>query len=564
MLFLEKQKQVKILDKTINSILRAFADSIKSGDEVSLSDSFISKDFYDGTSEFLNECNENSLWSLGFSDVVLTPIDYKKREYYMGGYMVPDNRFKNLVEDVVDNMMGRAVALDDGSQRGVSLFCTIDCIGIANGDIKEIRRIFEEKAQKIYPDKKINSINVFSTHAHSCIDTQGLWTEFPSKLLRNLKRKYTGRGVLEKGADEQYMRFLYERVSDAMLNALGDMTTGEMTFAQKDITEAYFVNKNRPSATGIVTDITRLTFTPHDKTRTPTMIVNLPAHPDVAGLAVKDDAGSGRRLSGEYVYYMGEVINKAGYNFMFFNGAICAIYMSCDKSNDGLKLNHRYEMSVRFGREIGKITLALTKTLDEIKQDKLLYNEQEIEKESALAKKNGGEYTLWCENWQNVEEKRIDPILNIRLKQVKIPVKNNLMVAVGRLRLANFKVVAGAENQYYLWSEIGYMELGKHLKIAMVPGEFCCDLLVGGSSLYANGSVTNTAFSLPTLREIFGEDTIVFGLSNDAIGYIVPDNDYTMGDPQNHYHELISLGCKTGSAVMNGFIELADSINENR
>ena len=563
MLFLEKEKQVKLLDKTINSALKAFVDSIKSGNEVKSDKAFVTDNFYEGTPTFLDECSDNSKWSLGFADAVLTPSDYQKRPYYMGGYMVPHNKFKNLVEDVVDNMMGRAVALDDGSGRGVSLFCTIDCIGIANADIREIRKRFKEKAEKVFPDVKITSVNVFSTHAHSCIDTQGLWTEFPSKLLRNLKRKYTGRGVLEKGADEQYMRLLYDLVSDTLIEAVKNMTTGEMTFAQKDITEAYFVNKNRPSSTGLVTDITRLTFTPDDKSKTPTIIVNLPAHPDVAGLAVKGEKGSGRRLSGEYVYYMGEVINKAGYNFMFFNGAICAIYMSCDNSTDGLKLNHRYELSVRFGREIGKITLALTKSLDEVKKDKLLYDEQEIEKEIALSRRNGGKYTLWCENWEPVEERKVDPVLNIRIKEIKIPVKNNLMVAVGKLKLANFNVLSEGKNQFAVWSEIGYMELGSDIKIAMVPGEFCCDLLVGGDSLFAKGSVTHTDFGIPPLREIFGKDTIVFGLANDAVGYIVPDNDYTMGDPQNHYHELVSLGYKTGSSVMNGFLKLAKEININ-
>ena len=563
MLFLEKEKQVKLLDKTINGALKAFVDSIKSGNEVKSDKAFVTDNFYEGTPTFLDECSDNSKWSLGFADVVLTPSDYQKRPYYMGGYMVPDNKFKNLVEDVVDNMMGRAVALDDGSGRGVSLFCTIDCIGIANADIREIRKRFKEKAEKVFPDVKITSVNVFSTHAHSCIDTQGLWTEFPSKLLRNLKRKYTGRGVLEKGADEQYMRLLYDLVSDTLIEAVKNMTTGEMTFAQKDITEAYFVNKNRPSSTGLVTDITRLTFTPDDKSKTPTIIVNLPAHPDVAGLAVKGEKGSGRRLSGEYVYYLGEVINKAGYNFMFFNGAICAIYMSCDNSTDGLKLNHRYELSVRFGREIGKITLALTKSLDEVKKDKLLYDEQEIEKEIALSRRNGGKYTLWCENWEPVEERKVEPVLNIRIKEIKIPVKNNLMVAVGKLKLANFNVLSEGKNQFAVWSEIGYMELGSDIKIAMVPGEFCCDLLVGGDSLFAKGSVTHTDFGIPPLREIFGKDTIVFGLANDAVGYIVPDNDYTMGDPQNHYHELVSLGYKTGSSVMNGFLKLAKEININ-
>ena len=47
---------------------------------------------------------------------------------------------------------------------------------------------------------------------------------------------------------------------------------------------------------------------------------------------------------------------------------------------------------------------------------------------------------------------------------------------------------------------------------------------------------------------------------NDAIGYVVPDNDYTMGDPANHYHELISLGQHVGSALIDGLYELAQEI----
>jgi hypothetical protein len=90
----------------------------------------------------------------------------------------------------------------------------------------------------------------------------------------------------------------------------------------------------------------------------------------------------------------------------------------------------------------------------------------------------------------------------------------------------------------------------------MVPGEFCADLLTGGASLKAEGAVTKTDFPYPTVREIFGEDTIAFGLSNDEIGYIVPDNDFTMGDPGRHYHELVSLGKYVGSSVMKGFVEI--------
>lgn len=557
---MDVEKRINLTDKVIHGILQGFSNAVKDGSDYIPVEAYVPENFFEGTKKFLKNPSKNGKWSLGYANINLTPLDYAKRNYYMGGYISPDNGFKNLIEEVVDAMKGRAIALDDGSGRGVSVFCTIDCIGTTNGDIRVIRKKFKEKFEALYPDRKIASVNVFSTHTHSCVDTEGIWTDFPGKLLRNFKRKKKGNGALERGADEQYMRFLCEGVSDTLIKAVQDMCEGELTLAQKDITEDYFSNRNRPSAPSIVTDITRLIFTPDDKSKTPTMIINLPAHPDVAGFPVKDEPGSGRRLSGDYVYYLGETVSKAGYNLMFFNGAICAIYMARGKSNDDLKFHHRYEESIRFGREIGRIALSLTKTLDEIKKDKLLYDEAEIVTDTELAKRNGGKYTLWCEGWEPVEEKKVKPLLNIRIKEVKIPIMNPLMAAAGKLKLANFKVLTEGKGKYAIYSEIGYIEFGKELKVAMVPGEFCCDLLKGGASLYADGSITHTDFGLPSVRDIFGEDTIAFGLANDAIGYIVPDNDYTMGDPMNHYHELVSLGCLTGSSVMKGFVEMAKEL----
>lgn len=557
---MDKEKRIELIDKAITGTVQALANSLNDCGDFVKPEAYVSENFCVGTEDFLEKPAKKAKWSLGYANIDLTPVDYAKRNYYMGGYISPDNKFQNLIEEVVDDMQGRCIALDDGSGRGVSVFCTIDCIGTTNGDIRVIRRKFREKFEKLFPDKKIASINVCSTHTHSCVDTEGIWTDFPGKLIRNFRKNRKGKGVMERGADEQYMRFLCDAVCDTLIKAVEDMCEGEITIAQKDITEDYFSNRNRPSAPSIVTDITRLTFTPDDKEKTPTLIINLPAHPDCAGLPVSDEEGSGRRLSGDYIHYMGEIINEAGYNFMFFNGAICAIYMERDKSNDGLQFKHRYEQSIRFGREIGRIALSLTKTLDEIKKDKLLYDEEEILSDTARSAQFGGTYTLWCEGWKPVKEKKVKPLLNIRLREVKVPINNPVMALAGKLKLANLKVIVEGKNKYAIFTEIGYIEFGKELKVAMVPGEFCCDLLKGGASLYADGAVTHTDFGYPSVREILGEDTIAFGLANDAIGYIVPDNDYTMGDPANHYHELVSLGNRTGSSVMKGFISLAKEL----
>ena len=61
------------------------------------------------------------------------------------------------------------------------------------------------------------------------------------------------------------------------------------------------------------------------------------------------------------------------------------------------------------------------------------------------------------------------------------------------------------------------------------------------------------------LKDIFG-DVTVFGLANDAIGYIVPDNDYSMGLVFDHYQEILSLSRETASTIMNGFAQMAKDL----
>lgn len=557
---MKKETQTKIIETAINGVINGLLGKLNDGPNFDLLENYVPENFYEGTKEFITEKAQNAVWQLGYANVDLTPKDYKEKNYYMGGYISPDNKFKNLIENVVDDMCGRAIAISDGSDRGISVFCTVDCIGITNGDIREIRALFSDAFKEKFPGKKLASVNVCSTHTHSCVDTLGIWTDFPSKIMRNRKKNLKKNFDLEQGADKEYMIFLRQAVCDTLIKAVENMCDGELYFAQKDIGDDYFRNTNRPSATGLVTDVTRLRFEPFDKAIKPTLIVNIPAHPDVAGLPTSDGNGTGRELSGDYVHYMGETINKAGFNFMFFNGAICAIYSNRDKALDGHTFAHRYEQTIRYGREMARIILGLNKTLDEIKNDKVLYDEEEIKNDTEKSKANGATYTLWCEAWEPVEETKLEPIFNIRLREVNVPVTATHMVGLGKLNIANYKMLKSGEN-YSVFSEIGYIEIGGNIKIAMVPGEFCADLLTGGASLKAEGAVTKTDFGYPPIREIFGNDTIAFGLSNDEIGYIVPDNDFTMGDPGNHYHELVSLGKYAGSSVIKGFLEIKKELD---
>lgn len=558
--FFSSERFVRFTEKTIYKLLGGFADSLNDGPSFINASEYDNRFFFEGSKKFRKSPAKNAKWKLGYAIVDLTPYDFSDKDYYLGGYLTPDNGFNNRIQNIIDKMQCRIIALDDNSGNGTSFFGTIDCIGTGNEDIKIIRRRFLDLMKYKHPDAKISTVNIFSTHAHSCVDTQGLWTDTLSKVLHNKKKNKKGKGTYIRGADSEFMYALSAKIAEGLVTAYENMLPGIMTLASKDIGDDYFNNKNRKSATSLVTKITRLMFTPDDRDAVPTIIATMGAHPDVAGLPTSDGHGTGRDLCGEYIYYMGETINKAGYNFMFFNGAICAIYMSCGASDDGVDLAHRYEKSIRFGRELGRITLSLTKTEEEIRNDPILYNEDEIENDKRNAEKNSAHYSLWCENWKPVKEKTVKPILNIRIKEVKLSVTNPLIQIVGKLNLVSYKVLREKDGTYSIITEIGFIEFGKELSVVMVPGEFCADLLTGGESLKAESSFNKFAFPYPPLTEIFEKDLIAFGLANDAIGYIVPDNDYVLGEFGNHYHELIGLGINGGSTIIKAFIEMKNEL----
>ncbi len=508
------------------------------------------ENFYDGT-EWEKETAPNAQWKLGHANTSLVPSDWQTKDYYLGGFIDPNNGMVNKVEEIIDDMQIRVIAVEDGSGRGVALFANIDCIGFSNGDIKEIRKRVEAMDLGV----EFNSINVSSTHTHSCIDTQGLWTNLFPKLFKNLALSYLPFIEKERGADAEYMEFVYETAAKTMKEAVEDMRTGTLTYAVKEINNEYFNNKNRSQSTSIIDELARFIFTPDDGT-TPTMIVNIAAHPDVAGLPV-DEEDNGRDLSGDYIYYLGQKIEEKGYNFMFFNGAIAGIYEGRGPAGDGVPTERRYEETLRYGHEMAYMALNLTNTAEEIAANLTDTEKAKIEEEKIIGGEN---YTLWYEGWTPVEEKVLEPNLNIMIKEVKIKVTNPLIQLVGKLNLVNYTVCKDGLS-YYIFAEIGYMEIGG-VKVAMMPGEIVQDIICGGDSLTAEGSFKGEDFGHKSVYELFGEDTICFGLMNDAIGYVVPDNDYTMALLGDHYQEMISLGEETGSTIMIGMAEIADEVNK--
>ncbi len=536
----------KVLAKVVGTVFETLVGTVnlflRENDKFIDEDEYVYDNFYEGTADFIDEAKAGAKWSLGQSSMSLVPENWEEYDLFLGGFISEQNFFTNDVREVLDDMKVRVIALNDGSGRGTAVFATVDSIGVSNGDIRHIRGLLEDFAAK----NNINSINLFSTHTHSGIDTQGLWTDIFRKWPKNIFSALTGIIETEQGTDPEYMEFFYSKVCEAITEAVDSMTEGTMTFARKDIGERYFSNKNRPSTSSLDTELKRFVFTPDDSSVTPTIILNMSAHPDVVGLATDDDPTKGHGISGDYIYYIGETINNAGYNFMFFNGSIAGIYIG----RISAKADLRVDIAANYGREIGKMVLGMTMSESEILADDYLMSLNLTAEQT-----EGHNYTPWYEGWEPVTETELDPILNIKLAQVEVHVTNPVIKAAGKLGVVNY-LIKKSGRDYYVTTEIGYMELGKDVKVAFVPGEICTDLIYGGNQLTAEGSVNSKDYEGKTLCEIFGDDVIIFGLANDAVGYIVPENDYCMALAFGHYQELLSLGKEEATVMFEGYEKL--------
>lgn len=465
---------------------------------VPYAEDYVGENFFAGHEEFRNTGVRGGKWRLGYARASLLPVDYENNDYYLGGFLTfPPSK----VQSVLDDIAVRVICLDDGSGRGAAVFAVIDCIGISSTDVRIIRSRLEDFAE----ENNIVSINVSATHCHSGIDTQGIWGPLPDMLKNNIKEIKKGNfDNLISGKNPEFMEKLFEKTADAVKSAFEDMKPGKFLFKTIDDLK-YSRCKRNPD---IVDErITKLHFIPDDGSRE-TVGVMMAAHPTAL------DAKEGR-LSADYIYYIEEEVNKAGADFIFFQGPQLAVTADRGINPEG---EEGFGFQV-YGREIGRRLM----------------------------------------NIEEKDEEKIAPILNVRMAELRVPLSNNILLTVfsaGAVNNIAVKTGPKATDVEFI-TEVGYVELGKKLRLAMVPGEFAPEMLVGGT-LDEEESVTGEDWLYPPLKDMLAEGTqlTIIGLCNDSIGYILPDNNYGCIFEEGHYEEAVSAGEKTGSTIVQGLQKL--------
>lgn len=487
--------------KGILAAVGKLADKLPEPNFGDISD-YESRDFYPGHSEFATSGKRGARWRLGYARRSLVPDDYNQKDYYIAGYL---SYPPNIMSGVIDDQAVRVICLDDSSGRGSVVFAVIDCVGISGADIRRIRARLADFAK----ENNIVSVNISSIHCHSAIDTQGLWGDLPKMLKNNVRAVKDGRyDDIISGRDPEFMENLFEKTADAIKEAFNSMQRGKLTYVRTDAID--FARDKRPPYVWD-RDIVRLRFIP-DNGSEETVAAFMAAHPTALG-------AKNTKLSSDYISAMEQEINKAGRNFIFFQGAELAIAQQrdCITEHDGSEGWQEY------GRTIGRF-------LNSIPDER---------------------------------ERRVATFINIRNREIFIPADNPILIAAAKTGLVNNTVLHDAkeESGYCFVSEIGYAEIGRELSLALIPGELAPEILLGGA-YGADESFNRTAWEYPPMRDMIpeGRELSVIGLCNDATGYIIPDNDYGSVIAKDHYEEAVSAGRRAGSTVTEAFGELVKSL----
>lgn len=497
----------KLADQIIDSLLKSINQKIPSI-QFDQKESFNSDMFSEGMAEYLTTTATDAVWSLGYGSASLQTGNELDGKHYVGGSLsFPKSKAATAI---YDDQRVRVVALNDGSGRGTLVFAVIDGFGMSITDVRGIRKELADFAKA----NNIVGINISVLHQHSCVDTFGMNGDlvkmiFTNPLMNIANNTFGTDFKLLNGQNEEFMEHLYDVTVDSVKQAVNSMTTGKIYYSEIESGD-FIRDKREPKVYD--TNVHRFRFVP-DNGGKETWICNMAIH-------CVGNGAAGTVITGDYPYYVEQEVNAAGANYIQLQGAELAI--SSNSAN----------LEIPEG----------TPRLDSLK----IYG-------TAL-----GQHIVNS----TAAESEIAPLLNYKMSEYFVPVTNQILAFAGKLGALTNSVVAADETNCNLEvaTEIGYLEIGTNLAVALIPGELEPAIAYGGY-LDAENSWKGEEFNYPSLQEIVGTDKelLVFGLMNDQIGYILEDNDYS-SILSGVNEEIVATGDLAGSTTIDAFQSLVDTI----
>ncbi len=321
------------------------------------------------------------------------------------------------------------------------------------------------------------------------------------------------------GKDPEYMDMLMNTAVKVAVEAYKSRKSGKLYSGRIELpgtlsSRRGFINKHE--------FLTRLRFAPADGSKE-TWILNFGGHPNSLG-------GSNRMLSGEYPYFMREkILAENGANVLFGIGAIGGTDIVTLDENDNVNC---------------------VKLQGEMLAD-------------AAMKIDG--------------DKELPAEIKFIQQPFYLPVNNYVLTLLALRKVMSFKAYPCTKTDLgiAMMTEMTYMTFGGQ-KILLLPGESFVSTVYGGYKTAETSPTEKGGEINPTpLADIAGDhEMIVFGVSNDMSGYVVPPNDFILNPTQpylngykdkfdlNHYHETNSMGILAQETIADAFASVVENFNK--
>lgn len=322
-----------------------------------------------------------------------------------------------------------------------------------------------------------------------------------------------GEKLYKSGRNEKFMKRLHQKAAEAIIEAYETSVTGKLYYAVNETEDLQF-DCRTPNT--FDSNLTRIRFEAENSDHQ-IYIVNFASHAELLGDKTKN-------VSADFPAYMIKEIEDLKYNTdaVFFNGAIGGMISAKE-----IKKVYRNEIDCEaytkeFGKNLGKLVTSME------------------------------------------DEKPLKPIINIKSKQVKIAADNFVLILARVLKVLNNDIARSSKRDTaYIWSEVGYLELGDgEIGMFLIPGELFPELY-NGEFLTADESANAVDAHYRVLKDLGGaKHNFVVGLCNDELGYIIPDNDFILNEgmpyinsakdrfDRNHYEETNSTGRNTARTLL--------------
>lgn len=459
--------------------------------------------FLPGRDTYQTEAGEDSYWSLGYASRSVLPDDVDSGEYNLGRDLL--NKY---AKGVYDDQRIRVAVIDDNSGEGAVIIGSIDALGVTSTDARAIRKAVVEYCEE--NGIKVASVNICATHSHSALDTQGVSTEFFKKLVGNFVYNAMGNEGSLPGmeAADRFKEHFIAQAIEAVKEAVADIEQGTLSFASIDCSEIIRDKRGLISKEDIPETAC---FKFVSESGEETYIADISCHPTTF-------SASNGLVSSDYIYWLDKYIQtQVGGNVVMVAGALGQLSKDMDVDTTGMT---------------------------------------EWEEKSASAKSLGeafGAYILAA------EYEELEPILNATHRELFVYPENSILTLACEIRLVNNRCFIDSNGDVCMATEMGYVEFGNEVGLALFPAEFYPETF-WGNDITGNVTWDGTEWQYDSLFDsVDGVDVYPVSLANDEIGYVVPDNNFAfMGHilGEEISDEILSVGKHMGSYLVGEYYEM--------